>query len=76
MLKKQSTRKPEGFKAPKPKGSKAPNSTLVITSKSTISVNHLQLPVVAVESLPLTDVDYKIVDPVVEFNLLDIHNWC
>ena len=24
----------------------------------------------------MTDTDYKIADPVVEFNLLDIHNWC
>ena len=31
---------------------------------------------VAFESIPLTDLDYKIVDPVIEFNFLDIHNWC
>ena len=28
------------------------------------------------EQIPLADIDYKIADPMVEFNLLDIHNWC
>ena len=31
---------------------------------------------VATESIPLTDLDYKTVDPDVQLNLLDIHNWC
>ena len=24
----------------------------------------------------MTDLDYKIVDPLVDFNLLEVHNWC
>ena len=28
------------------------------------------------EQIPLADIDYKIADPIVEFNLLDIHNQC
>ena len=76
MTKKKSKRKPVGSKTLKSEGSKAPKPTPVITAKSVATVNPLQPPVVAVESLPLTDVEYKIVDPVVEFNLLDIHNWC
>ena len=76
MNKKQSTRKPIRSKTLKYEGSKAPIPTPVITAKSAATVNPLEPPVVVVESLPLTNVDYKIIDPVVEFNLLDIHNWC
>ena len=76
MTKKQNTSKPVRSKTLKTEGSKAPKPTPVITTKSAATVNPLQPPVVVVESLPLTDVDYKIVDLVVEFNLLDIHSWC
>ena len=76
MTKKQSTSKPVRSKTLKSEGFKAPKPTPVITAKSAAIVNPLQPPVFVVESLPLTDVDYKIVDSVVEFNLLDIHNWC
>ena len=41
-----------------------------------MTVNPLQPPVSTEEVIPLVDVDYKIVDPVVEFNLLEVHNWC
>ena len=39
-------------------------------------VNPFQPLVPTEETIPLTDMDYKIADPVVEFNLLEIHNWC
>ena len=46
-----------------------------MTSKTTIVVNPLQPPIVDIEHTPLADVDYKIADPVIEFNLLDLHCW-
>ena len=52
-----------------------PKSTPEILSKATIIVNPLQTPVVDIEHIPLVDVDYKIIDLVVEFNLLDLHYW-
>ena len=83
MTKKQNIAKPEGSKATKPRGSKPPKyitpkdvkSTPVLTSKSSVSVNPLQPPVAIVETLPLTDMDYKIVDPILDINLVEIHNW-
>ena len=60
----------------KSKGSKTPKSTPAMTPNTAIVVNPLQPPVVDIEHIPLADIDYKIVDPIVEFNLLDIHNWC
>ena len=50
-------------------------SNPAMSSKTTIVVNPLQPPVVDIEHTPLVDIDYKIVDPIVEFNLLEIHNW-
>ena len=46
-----------------------------MTSKTTIVVIHLQPPVVDIEHTPLAYIYYKIADLIVEFNLLDIHNW-
>ena len=46
-----------------------------MASKSTIVINTLQPPILDVENTPLDDVDYKITDPVIEFNLLDLHCW-
>ena len=46
-----------------------------MSSKIAIMVNPLQPPVVDIEHTPLADVDYKIADPIVEFNLLDLHKW-
>ena len=76
MPKKQSTSRLVGSKTPKSKGSKAPKPTPAITAKSATTVNPLQSPVVAAENIHLIDLDYKIADPIIEFNLLDIHNWC
>ena len=50
-----------------------PKSTPAESSKTDIIVNPLQPPVVNIEHIPLADVDYKITDPIVEFNLLDLH---
>ena len=47
-----------------------------MTPNTTIVVNPLQPLVVDIEHIPLADIVYKIFDPIVEFNLLDIHNWC
>ena len=66
MPKKQSSSNPEGSKVTK--------SILAMTSKTAIIVNPLQPPVIDIEHIPLADIDYKIADPIVEFNLLDIHN--
>ena len=41
--------------------------------KTTVIVNPLQSPLVDIEHTPLADVNYKIIDTVVEFNLLDLH---
>ena len=68
MPKKQSSSKHEASKVPKP--------TPTMTSKTVIVVNPLQSPCIDIEHVPLADVDYKIAYPIVEFNLLDIHNWC
>ena len=84
MTKKQITTRPGGSKPTNPGGSKPPKSvtpkavksTPILTAKSTISVNPLQPPIAIVETLPLTNMDYKIVDLVVELNLLEIYNWC
>ena len=65
-----------GAKPPKSEAAKAPKSTPALTAKTTVSVNPLQPPVSTEEIIPLIDVDYKIVDPVIEFNLLEVHNWC
>ena len=65
-----------GSKPPKSEASKAIKSTPALTAKTTVSVNPLQPPVLTVETIPLTEMDYKIADPVVEFNLLEIHNLC
>ena len=46
-----------------------------MSSKTSIIINPLQPPVVDIEHTPLADVDYKIVDPVVEFTLFDLHCW-
>ena len=66
MPKKQSVNKPEGSKTPK--------STPAMTPNTAIVVNPLQPLVVDIEHIPLADIDYKIADPIVEFNLLDIRN--
>ena len=50
-------------------------SNPTMTSKTTIVVNPIQPPVVDIEHKPLADVDYKIADLVIEFNLLDLHCW-
>ena len=84
MTKKQITPKAGGSKPAKPGGSKppksevvkAPKSTPAITAKTIVTVNPVQPPVSTEEIIPLVDVDYKIVDPVIEFNLLEVHNWC
>ena len=68
--------KPGGSKPPKLEASKAIKSTSALIAKTTMSVNPLQPPIPTVETIPLTDMDYKIADPVVEFNILEIHNWC
>ena len=66
--------KPGGSKPHKSEALEAIKSTLAITAKTTMSVNPFQPPMPTVEILPLTNMDYKIADPVVQFNLLDIHN--
>ena len=50
-------------------------SNPAMPSKTTIVVNPLQHYVVDVERTPLADVIYKMVDPVIEFNFLDLHCW-
>ena len=68
--------KPGGSKPPNTEATKIPKSTPTITAKTTVTVNPLQPLVSNEEVIPLVDLDYKIVDPLVEFNLLEVHNWC
>ena len=65
-----------GPKPPKTEAAKVPKSTPAITAKTTVTVNPLQPPLSSEEVIPLVDLDYKIIDPLVEFNLLEVHNWC
>ena len=67
---------PKNQSVSKLESSKAPKTTPAMSSSTAIVVNPLHPPVVDIEHIPLADTDYKIVDPIVEFNLLDIHNWC
>ena len=84
MTKKQVTPKAGGPKAsksvttklPKPESSKINKPTPALTADSNEVVRPLQPPISFEESIPLTDLDYRITDTVVEFNLLEIHNWC
>jgi len=50
--------------------------TPVLTADSTEVVRPVQPPVISPENNPLVDLDYRILDPNVEFNLLDVYNWC
>ena len=43
---------------------------------STEVVRPVQPPVISPENSPLVDLDYRILDPNVEFNLFDVYNWC
>ena len=62
--------RPGGSKPPKTEAAKVPKSTPVISTKTTITINPLQPPTSNEEVIPLVDLDYKIVDPLVDFNLL------
>ena len=66
--------KPVTAKLPKPESSKINKPTPALTANSTEVVRPLQPPVSSEESSPLTDMDYKIVDAAIEFNLHEIHN--
>ena len=46
-----------------------------MTSKRIVFFNPLQPPIVDVEYTPLADTDFKISDPVTEFNLSELHYW-
>ena len=47
-----------------------------LTVETTEVVRPVQPPITSQESSSLIDVDYRIFDPSVEFNLLGVHNWC
>ena len=85
MTKKQVTPKAGGLKPqkkpsakiPQPESSKIDKPTLVLTADSTeLVVRPIQPPVISQENSPLVDLDYRIMDPSLEFNLLDVYNWC
>ena len=44
-----------------------------MASKGTIVIKPRQPPVVDVEHVPLEDVDFRITNPMKEFNLLELH---
>ena len=46
-----------------------------MASKSIISVNPLQPPIVCVEHTLLVEKDLKISDTIIDFNLLELHCW-
>jgi len=49
--------------------------TPALTADSTEVVRPVQPPVISAENSPLVDLDYRILDPNVEFNLFDVYNW-
>ena len=51
-----------------------PKPTLATSSKTAIVINPLQPPIVDIEHTPLADVNYKITNPIIEFNLLALTN--
>ena len=50
-------------------------TNLSMASESAIFINPLQPLVVDIENTPLADVDYKIIDLVTKYNLLELHCW-
>ena len=84
ITKKQLTPKTGGPKSQKPASSKLQNPkppridkpTPVLTVDSTKIVKPLQPLLTTEESNPLIDLDYRIVDATLEFDLLEVHNWC
>ena len=63
-------------KIPQPESSKLDKPTPTLTTDSTEVVRPVQPPVTSQENNPLVDLDYRILDPSVELNLLDVYNWC
>lgn len=84
MTKKQVTPKFGGQKSqrnvsrklPQAKPSKLNKPTPALTAETTEVVRPVQVPMTSQESSPLLDLDYRIFYPSVEFNLLEVHNWC
>ena len=82
MTRKQVTPKTGGPKAQKSASSKLPlpqhlkinKPTPALTANSTEVVRPLQPPVTTKESSSLIDLDYRINDAVLEFNMLEVHN--
>lgn len=46
-----------------------------MVSQVIVTVNPLQPSIIDVEHTPLADKDFKISDPVADFNLLELHYW-
>ena len=84
MTRKQITPKTGGPKAQKSASSKLPlpksaeidKPTPALTTNSTEVVRPLQPHVTSEESSSLIDLDYRITNATLEFNLLEVHNWC
>lgn len=84
MTKKQVTPKSGGpkpqkkasAKIPQLESSKLDKPTRALMAESTEVFRPVQPPVISQESSPLVDLDYRIYDPSVEFNLLDVYKWC
>ena len=84
MTKKQVTPRTRGPKSHKPASSKLSNPkplridkpTPILIVDYTEVVIPLQPPITTEESNPLIDLDYRIADATLEFDLLEVHNWC
>ena len=84
MKKKQVTPKSGGpkpqkkasIKIPQPESSKLDKPTPAVIADSTEVLRLVQPPVTSQENSLLVELDYKILDPSVEFNLLDVYNQC
>ena len=50
--------------------------TPALTADSIEVVRPVQPPVISPENSPLVDLDYRMLDPNLEFNSLDVYNWC
>ena len=82
MTRKQITPKTGGPKAqksassklPLPKSAKINKPTPALTANSTEVVRPLQPPITSEDNTALIDLDYKITNATLEFNMLEVHN--
>ena len=70
------SQKKASTKIPQPEPSKLDKPTPTLTVESTKVVRPLQPHVTTKENNPLIDLDYRIANASLEFDLLEVHSWC